>query len=138
MATTASGAVFVNGRAAEGMNGHSLNSLVVGIAATQSGKAYWLVASDGGVFSFGDAHFSGSLGGVRLNAPIVDMAPTPNGNGYWLAGADGGIFTFGAARFFLSFQTSIKSPVISINQQTVSNVIGYSVATQDGQAWSFP
>jgi hypothetical protein len=34
---------------------------------------YWLVASDGGVFSF-NAPFRGSTGGVDLNEPIVGMA----------------------------------------------------------------
>ena len=34
---------------------------------------YWLVASDGGVFSFGDANFHGSTGALRLNSPIVAM-----------------------------------------------------------------
>ena len=29
------------------------------MAATPSGHGYWLVASDGGIFSFGDAHFYG-------------------------------------------------------------------------------
>jgi len=31
----------------------------------------WLVASDGGVFAFGDASFTGSLAGMHLHAPIV-------------------------------------------------------------------
>ena len=51
---------------------------------------YWLVASDGGVFSFGDATFYGSTGALRLNAPIVGMAATPDGGGYWLVASDGG------------------------------------------------
>ncbi len=34
------------------------------MAATPDGKGYWLVASDGGVFAFGDAGFEGSMGGV--------------------------------------------------------------------------
>jgi hypothetical protein len=32
------------------------------MAATPSGDGYWLVASDGGIFSFGDAGFFGSAG----------------------------------------------------------------------------
>ena len=35
---------------------------------------YWLVAADGGVFSFGDAVFRGSMGGAHLDRPIVAMA----------------------------------------------------------------
>src|ERR687888_417845 len=61
---------------------------------------YWLVASDGGIFSFGDARFFGSTGNLRLNRPIVAMAATPSGQGYWLAASEGGIFSFGDAGFF--------------------------------------
>ena len=66
---------------------------------TPSGRGYWLVASDGGIFSFGDAHFYGSTGGDPPHQPIVGMARTPSGHGYWLVASDGGIFTFGDARF---------------------------------------
>jgi hypothetical protein len=40
---------------------------------TPSGAGYWLVAADGGVFSFGDAQFCGSVGGTHLNSPMVGM-----------------------------------------------------------------
>jgi hypothetical protein len=43
------------------------------MAATPDGKGYWLVASDGGIFSFGTAGFQGSAGGTVLDAPIVGM-----------------------------------------------------------------
>ena len=61
--------------------------------------AYDLVAADGGIFTFGNAPFYGSMGGKPLDAPVVGMAPTPTGGGYWEVAADGGIFTFGNARF---------------------------------------
>ena len=38
------------------------------------GSGYWLVASDGGVFTFGDAPFLGSTGAIALNQPIVAIA----------------------------------------------------------------
>src|SRR6202044_1405220 len=60
---------------------------------------YWLISSDGGVFSYGNAGFYGSTGGIHLNKPIVAVAPTPDGHGYWLVGSDGGIFNFGDAAF---------------------------------------
>jgi predicted lipoprotein with Yx(FWY)xxD motif len=78
----------------------SLNKPVVGMAATPDGKGYWEVASDGGIFSFGDAAFFGSTGGMVLNKPVVGMAATPDGKGYWEVASDGGIFSFGDAAFF--------------------------------------
>ena len=42
-----------------------LNQPTVGIAATPSGNGYWLVAADGGIFTFGDAAFFGSTGDLR-------------------------------------------------------------------------
>ena len=35
----------------------NLNAPIVGMAATPSGKGYWLCAADGGVFAFGDAAY---------------------------------------------------------------------------------
>jgi hypothetical protein len=67
--------------------------------APAPGGGYWLVASDGGVFSFGDARFQGSMGGRRLTLPVVGMTPTSTGQGYWEVASDGGIFAFGDAPF---------------------------------------
>ena len=52
---------------------------VVDLAPTADGRGYWLVASDGGVFAFGDAQFDGSMGGQALNRPVVAMRPPPTG-----------------------------------------------------------
>jgi ribosomal protein L24E len=69
------------------------------MAATPDGHGYWLVASDGGIFTFGDAGFYGSEGGKPLNAPVDGMEATQSGRGYWLVASDGGVFTFGSAGF---------------------------------------
>jgi ribosomal protein L24E len=78
------------------MGGQPLNEPVVGMATTSTGGGYWLVASDGGIFAFGDAGFYGSMGGQPLNQPIVGMAAPKSspGTGYWLVAADGGVFSF--------------------------------------------
>ena len=76
-----------------------LNKPIVGMA-DPDGKGYWLVASDGGIFTYGDAPFYGSTGAIHLNKPVVGMAATPDGKGYWLVASDGGIFTFGDAPFY--------------------------------------
>jgi N-acetylmuramoyl-L-alanine amidase len=56
-----------------------LNAPVVGMAATPDGGGYWLAASDGGIFAFGDARFEGSAG----QHGVVGIASTPDGGGYW-------------------------------------------------------
>ncbi len=86
-----------------------LNQPMVGMAfATNLGggshgpgdfAGYWLVAADGGIFSFGNAIFHGSTGNLQLNRPIVGMATSPDGQGYWLVASDGGVFAFGDAGF---------------------------------------
>lgn len=45
-------------------------------------RGYWLVALEGGVLTFGDGGFYGSMGGRPLNQPIVGMTTTPDGRGY--------------------------------------------------------
>lgn len=76
-----------------------INKPAVKILMRPTGLGYWIIAADGGVFSFGDAPFLGSMGGVNMNADVVDAAVTPSGNGYMLLGADGGVFCFGDAQW---------------------------------------
>jgi hypothetical protein len=86
------------------------------MAATPDGGGYWLVASDGGIFTFGDAPFLGSMGGKPLNQPIVGMASTSEGGGYWLVASDGGIFTFGDAPFSGSTGSiHLNSPIVGMS-----------------------
>jgi hypothetical protein len=97
------------------MAGMALDKPIVGMASTPDGAGYWLVASDGGIFAFGDAQFYGSMGGRPLNQPIVGIASTPDGAGYWLVAADGGIFAFGDALFHGSMGgLSLNQPMVGI------------------------
>jgi hypothetical protein len=43
-------------------------------APIPTGKGYWLVDSDGGIFTFGDAGYFGSAGTVKLSRPVVGAA----------------------------------------------------------------
>jgi N-acetylmuramoyl-L-alanine amidase len=109
---------------------------VVGMASTPDGKGYWLVASDGGVFTFGDAGFHGSEGGAPLHEPVVGMAPTPDGRGYWLVASDGGIFTFGDAAFYGSTGAiRLNSPVVGM--ATTPDGKGYWLVASDGGIFTF-
>jgi hypothetical protein len=113
------------------MGGTPLNKPIVGMAATPTGNGYWLVASDGGVFSFGDAVFHGSTGSIRLNKPIVAMAGTPTGAGYWFVASDGGIFAFGDAAFFGSAGPTLGSRTV-VAMGTAAAGSGYWLVASDG------
>ncbi|MGH9063020.1 MAG: hypothetical protein ACRD0L_03440 [Acidimicrobiales bacterium] len=118
------------------MSGKHLNKPIVGMAPTADGKGYWLVASDGGIFSFGDAQFHGSTGAIRLNKPIVGMAATPDGRGYWLVASDGGVFTFGDAHFYGSMGgVHLAEPVTAILPTPDGR--GYWMVASDGGIFTF-
>jgi len=89
-------------------------------AATGS---YWMFGRDGGVFSFGNAHYFGSLPALGVGVDdIVATLPTPSGAGYSMIGADGGVFSFGNAHYFGSL------PALGVS---VSNIVA-AVASHDG------
>jgi hypothetical protein len=106
-----------------------------GIARTATGNGYWIVASDGGVFSFGDAAFYGSAANLGINN-VVGIAARPQGDGYWLVGSDGGVFTFGAAPFHGSMGgTALNQPVVGIASTQSGN--GYWLVAKDGGIFCF-
>jgi hypothetical protein len=146
----ADGGVFSFGDAAfHGSAGNiKLNQPVVGMASTPyvpgaggapaspAGLGYWLVASDGGIFNYGDAVFYGSAGNVKLNKPIVGMAPTPDGKGYWLVASDGGVFNYGDAGFFGSASTQNPSQPI-VGMAATPDGKGYWLVSGDGTVYNF-
>jgi calcineurin-like phosphoesterase family protein/ASPM-SPD-2-Hydin domain-containing protein len=100
------------------------------------GSGYWLAASDGGIFAFGNAAFHGSTGAIKLAQPIVAMASTPSGNGYWLVAADGGIFAFGDARFQGSTGgLKLAQPIVTMASTPSGN--GYWLVAADGGIFAF-
>ncbi len=105
-------------------------------AAYPVGPGYWLAASDGGIFSFGQAQFYGSTGGITLNKPIVAAAPYPFLEGYWLVASDGGVFSFGSARFFGSMGGKpLNKPIVGITP--TPSGLGYWLVASDGGIFSF-
>ncbi|MEO1064366.1 MAG: hypothetical protein AAFZ07_23345 [Actinomycetota bacterium] len=111
-----------------------LNGPIVGSVPTPTGNGYWMVASDGGIFAFGDAEFYGSMGGEVLNGPVVGLAPTPSNRGYWLVATDGGIFAFGDAGFYGSMGGEVlNQPVTSMIPQGA----GYMMLATDGGIFNF-
>jgi hypothetical protein len=110
-------------------------------ASDDSVPAYWTVASDGGVFSFGGLPFYGSMGGKPLDKPMVGIAPTAglagaNGLGYWTVASDGGVFTFGSAAFLGSMGAKhLNAPMVGIAADPATN--GYWTVASDGGVFAY-
>jgi hypothetical protein len=121
---------------------------VVGITPTADNNGYWLVATDGGVFAYGDAGFYGSIPGVglnpagsgrphSLNAPIVGMVPTYDNAGYFMVASDGGVFSFGDATFEGSCPGigGCEGAAVAVMPDASGN--GYWVVTSSGHVYTF-
>jgi hypothetical protein len=105
-------------------------------SAVTTTSGYWLVGTDGGIFSYGRAGFFGSTGAVKLNQPIVGMAATPDGLGYWMVAADGGIFAFGNATFHGSMGGKpLNQPIVAIAPTRTGK--GYWMVASDGGIFAF-
>ena len=109
---------------------------------------YWLVGADGGIFTFGQAHFYGSTGALHLQRPVVGITPTPDRRGYWLAATDGGIFAFGDAGFHGSVPglgiapagspgagPKLAAPIVGMVPSTDGG--GYFMVASDGGVFAF-
>jgi hypothetical protein len=122
-------------------SGIHLNQPIVGMTPTSDGQGYWLVASDGGIFTYGDAKFYGSTGALKLNQPIVGMSVTADGQGYTLVASDGGVFTFGDSHFYGSVPSVLKpdqrlnSPIEGIVNTPDGG--GYWMVAADGGIFTF-
>lgn len=104
--------------------------------SSTAGAGYWVLAADGGVFSFGAAEFHGSTGAIRLNKPVVGMAATPGGQGYWLVASDGGIFSFGVAVFQGSTGAiKLNKPIVAMAPTASGR--GYWLVASDGGVFAF-
>lgn len=97
------------------------------------------MAADGGIFTFGDAKFLGSMGDQKVNQPVFDMTSTDTDNGYWLVARDGGIFSFGdaAAKFFGSAVNEIPRPTKVIGMDSTPGSLGYWIADATGKVYEY-
>jgi hypothetical protein len=121
------------------------NPQIFGIAPQPRG--YWLVGTDGGIFSFGAAAFHGSMGGIPLQRPVVGITPTASKNGYWLVASDGGIFSFGDSAFYGSIPgvglhpagsglpNSLNAPIVGMVPSSTGH--GYFMIASDGGVFAF-
>jgi len=91
------------------------------------------VAADGGVFSFGDARFKGSVGGSNLSQRVVGMAA--DRGGYLLLTAGGRVFSFGGARYYGSATRACPgAPAVAIAKAPRAR--GYWIAFANARAYA--
>ena len=134
---TMSGSTFAADFASFGMGGFALSNWFSVSGQPSGGIAgYWLVAADGGIFSYGSAGFAGSMGGRHLDAPMVGMAATVDHGGYWTVASDGGIFSFGDAGFAGSMGgRHLDAPMVGMAATPGGG--GYWTVAADGGIFSF-
>jgi Glycosyl hydrolases family 43 len=105
-------------------------------SAPPSPYGYAMVASDGGIFNYGNLPYCGSKGGRLLNRPMVGMAMTHDGGGYWLVASDGGIFSYGDARFYGSTGSiRLNQPIVGMAATPDGG--GYWLVASDGGIFSY-
>jgi hypothetical protein len=110
-------------------------------------EGYWLVGSDGGIFSFGGANFYGSTGSLHLQRPVVGIVATADHGGYWLDASDGGVFSYGDTAFYGSIPglgihpygsgvaNSLQAPIVGMVPSADDH--GYFMVASDGGVFAF-
>ncbi len=97
---------------------------------------YRFVASDGGIFSYGNQPFCGSTGSIFINQPVVGIANTADAGGYWTVARDGGIFSFGDAAFYGSTGSiHLNQPIVGMAATPSGH--GYWLVASDGGIFSY-
>ena len=99
-------------------------------------QGYWMVATDGGIFSFG-VPFYGSTGSLVLNQPVFAMAATPTRKGYWFVARDGGIFNYGDAVFRGSMGGQKLHHGAIVGMAATPSGNGYWLASSGGEVYYF-
>ena len=123
----------------------SVTPLIPPVPPTPHG--YWLVGSDGGIFSFGSAQFYGSTGSLVLQRPVVGIVPTADRGGYWLDASDGGVFSYGDTQYYGSLPglglhpagsglpNSLNAPIVGMVPSIDDG--GYFMVASDGGVFAF-
>lgn len=107
------------------------------IVMSSDAKGYWLLGSDGAVFSFG-VPFYGSRGDNQ--GPVltmVAMAPTSSGAGYWTCSPDGGVFAYGDATFYGSANGQLSGPQHIVSMAATPDGAGYWLVADDGSVFAY-
>ena len=101
-------------------------------ASVQPSQGYWLLAADGGVFTYGAAHYYGP--NRNLGSDIVAMARTADGAGFWTLDNNGDVFHYGDAVWYGS-RPIHPDDIVGFAARPQGD--GYWMVSSDGAVWSF-
>ena len=142
-----SGTVAVTVQTSEGASAPASTAEFTYFEPTPPSHGYWLVGSDGGIFTFGSSAFYGSTGSLSLQRPVVGIVPTADRGGYWLDASDGGVFSFGDTLFYGSIPglglhpagsglpNSLNAPIMGMVPSNDDH--GYFMVASDGGVFAF-
>lgn len=105
------------------------------MTTTPSDQGYYLVASFGGLFNYGDARFYGSIAHLHLRTPTVAFAVTADDGGYYEVTRAGNVFAYGNARFYGSMAGHRIPPVVAFG--IMPHDSGYWLVTTQGNVYRF-
>jgi murein DD-endopeptidase MepM/ murein hydrolase activator NlpD len=108
------------------------HAAIVNITRSRTGNGYYLLASDGRVFRYGDAPPVGWPEGARTT--FVGMNRTATGDGYWVLDSRGRVFAYGNARDFGDLPAG-SGTAVGLAGTATNN--GYWVLTSDGRVHTF-
>jgi VCBS repeat-containing protein len=102
------------------------------VLSVKPSQGYWLLAADGGIFSYGAATYYGP--NRNLGRDIAAMARTPDGAGFWTVDDDGDVFHYGNAAYYGS---RLIHPDDIAGFAARPQADGYWMVTRDGVVWKF-
>lgn len=126
-----SGAVVAYGGAPYLGSGLARSAPVVGIAASPSGKGYWLVTASGQVIGFGDAR---KYSGPSPRTTVRGIAASAHGHGYLLLDRTGKVYPYGDA---VSYGGASGCPGPFRAIATTPDRKGYWLISATGRVYNF-
>lgn len=114
----------------------TLNAPPPAVVPQKDTDGYRLVATDGGVFTFGNRNFHGSLGSTKLNKPVVGGATDVSTfDGYWLVASDGGVFAFNTGFYGSAVGDIGSSSAVEIEPTPTGK--GYWIVLANGRVLAY-
>jgi hypothetical protein len=109
---------------------------ITSMASTPDGKGYWLLGSNGSVYTYGDATFHGAEGIFPGNY-AVSISSTPDGHGYWITDNAGNSYPFGDAPYLGQVGYPGNSqPNSIISSRFEANAYGFWAADELGGVYT--